>query len=180
MNGKLWFGAGASLVVVFTLAGCDSGPSALPARDHSPAAMEQAARSVDSRPAERAESGRAPVPTIDGKPIWSANKKYSAQENAEYHYKRNGAAFGAKNVDQFVQTAHDFVTDPPKGALRMKRANGDTLIYDPEANIFAVATKDGAPRTLFKPDDGMAYWQRQKDREAKVASNRRGKDDGEG
>ncbi|HZZ31499.1 MAG TPA: hypothetical protein VFE10_05845 [Phenylobacterium sp.] len=38
------------------------------------------------------------------------------------------------------------------------------------------ASKDGAPRTLFKPDDGMAYWQKRKDRdEHSQASARRSK-----
>ena len=159
-------------VVGVLLAGCDSGPSALPARDHSKAAMEQAAQAAASRPDERGAEARAPAPLVDGKPMWSANRKYSAEQNAQYHFKRNGADFGAKSVDQFVRTAHDFVTDPPKGTLTLKRANGDTLMYDPKGNVFAVATKDGAPRTLFKPDDGLAYWNKQKDREAKVAGGR--------
>ncbi len=38
------------------------------------------------------------------------------------------------------------------------------LYYDPKANIFAVADREGAPRTMFKPRDGMAYWQQQKQR----------------
>ena len=33
--------------------------------------------------------------------------------------------------------------------------------------FFAVANREGAPRTMFKPDDGMAYWQEQKTREAR-------------
>ena len=53
------------------------------------------------------------------------------------------------------------------------RANGDTLIYDPKANVFAVRSKAGAPRTMFKPDDGMAYWQEQKAREEKPKATRR-------
>ena len=34
------------------------------------------------------------------------------------------------------------------------------------ANVFAVVSRDGAPRTMFKPRDGAAYWQEQKDRVA--------------
>jgi hypothetical protein len=36
-------------------------------------------------------------------------------------------------------------------------------MYDPKGNLFAVVDKDGAPRTLFKPRDGAAYWDQQKD-----------------
>lgn len=165
------------------LSACDSGPSALPARDHSKAAMEQAARDMASRPPERAdragsaERAQAETPLYKGKPMWSANRKYSAEENAAYHFKRNGADFGAKTADEFVAKAHAFVSDPPKGALTMTRANGDRLFYDAKSNTFAVATKAGAPRTMFRPEDGAAYWARQKDRESKVASGRRSRDD---
>ena len=34
-------------------------------------------------------------------------------------------------------------------------------------NIFAVATKDGVPRAMFKPDQGPAYWDVQKARETR-------------
>ena len=50
--------------------------------------------------------------------------------------------------------------------LTLTRSNGDRLIYDPKGNIFAVADKNGAPRTLFKPKDGQAYWDKQKEAEA--------------
>lgn len=176
--------AGGGLLALFAaasvLSGCDSGPSALPARDHSNVAIERAARDMAVRPAERAERSvrvDAPAPLYKGKPIWSANRKYSAEENAAYHFERNGADFGAKTTDEFVAKVHAFVTDPPKGVLTMTRGNGDKLFYDPKANTFAVTTRAGAPRTMFKPDDGLAYWARQKDREAKVASGRRGRED---
>jgi len=42
------------------------------------------------------------------------------------------------------------------------RSNGDKLYYNSELNIFAVATKKGAPRTLFRPDNGPSYWAKQK------------------
>ena len=45
----------------------------------------------------------------------------------------------------------------------MTRPNGDRLIYDPKANLFAVARKDGAPRTFFKPRDGADYWKQQQE-----------------
>ena len=78
-----------------------------------------------------------------------------------------GQAFGAANLEDYVRKAHAFVEHPPKGAETLTRTNGDTLFYDAKANVFAVADKSGAPRTMFKPDDGAAYWQEQKDRQAK-------------
>lgn len=174
--------AGAALL----LAGCDNGPSAV--------AQKQAAgtQMAESRTAEPAGSGysdgsgtsdqtrdhrRDAVPEVDGKPMWSASRKFSAQENAQRAFARNGEAFGADSLDAFVEKAHSFVSKPPKGTLTMTRANGDKLFYDPKGNVFAVASKAGAPRTMFKPDEGMAYWEEQKTREARRQASRRNRDD---
>lgn len=154
-----WLAAAGALV----LTGCDGGASAVPARDHSAAPPAAVAASA----ASAADPRDAPVPMVEGRPLWSANSRHTAQENAARHFERNGEAFGAATVDEFVAKAHAFVASPPKGALTLTRPNGDRLIYDPEGNVFAVATRQGAPRTMFRPDDGMAYWERQKQIEAK-------------
>jgi pyocin large subunit-like protein len=44
----------------------------------------------------------------------------------------------------------------------VERPNGDVLLYQASTNTFAVVSRDGAPRTLFKPRDGAAYWAEQK------------------
>jgi pyocin large subunit-like protein len=167
--------AGASLLA---LAACDNGPSAV-------ARPEAAAPVADSpRPdraaardgVERADRRDDPVPLVDGKPMWSANRRYSAEENAQRAFDRNGEAFGAKDVDDFVGKAHAFVSHPPRGALTLTRANGDVMIYDPKENVFAVASKAGAPRTMFKPDNGKAYWDEQTAKEAKRQTARSDRD----
>src|SRR3569623_1768541 len=95
--------------------------------------------------------------------MWAANKNHSAQENADYHFKRDGEAVGATSEDDFLAKVHAFVDNPPKGVETLTRSNGDRLMYDAKANLFAVVDKDGAPRTLFKPRDGASYWAQQKD-----------------
>ena len=59
----------------------------------------------------------------------------------------------------------------------MARSNGDTLLYDAKSNTFAVVTKAGAPRTMFKPRDGSAYWDQQVTREQ--ARDSKGSEDSE-
>ena len=157
--------AGASL---FILAACDNGPSAV---TPAPSAGEAAQDASAVAPATSSAAARAPIPQVDGRPLWSETQRYSAQENAERAYARNGEAFGAADLDDFARQAHAFVNDPPASAETLKRGNGDTLIYDPEANVFAVATAAGAPRTMFKPDNGAAYWEEQKAREAERADD---------
>ena len=172
-------------VTAFALAACDNGPSAVADQQ---AAGTQMARSDDATPsaapaasdAPRADHRDDPVKLVDGKPMWSASRRYSAQANAERAFTRNGEAFGADTLDEFVRKAHAFVERPPKGTLTLTRAHGDRLLYDPKANVFAVVTPAGAPRTMFKPDDGLAYWEAQKTREARRQTATRNRRDRNG
>jgi pyocin large subunit-like protein len=167
----------AALVTAALLAGCDGGASAVPVHREA-AAVPAVAEGAFEAP--RAAVARAePVRRIDGKPMWSASRRFTAEQNAERNFRRNGADFGAATLDAYVSKAHAFVTKPPRGAQTLTRRNGDTLIYDPAGNVFAVATRDGAPRTMFKPDDGPEYWTRVKAREAEGGAGRsRSRDDG--
>ena len=61
----------------FALVACDGGASAVPARDHTATPVIQ--QTVEIEP-------DAPAPLVDGKPMWSSNAKYSAEENARYHF----------------------------------------------------------------------------------------------
>jgi hypothetical protein len=111
------------------------------------------------------EEAREATPMFHGEPMWSQNRSHTAKENAEYQFQRSGADLGAKTLDDFLTKAHRFGDHPPAGTLHFERANGDRLLYDPKDNLFAVITRDGAPRTIFKPRDGMEYWNAQKTRE---------------
>ncbi len=161
---------GLALILV---AACER-PSAVAQKDQDAATTERRefASTQTSRPESHAQE---PVRELDGKPIWSASRKGTAEENAQRAFDRNGEAFGAKNLDDFVRKAHAFVENPPAGTQRATRPNGDTLLYDPKGNVFAVATKAGSPRTMFKPDDGPAYWEEQK---ASMARRQASRSDG--
>jgi pyocin large subunit-like protein len=165
-------GASAALVL---LAGCDNGPSAVTGKQAAGTQMASADAPARTAGGEtpRVDHRKDPVPTIDGKALWSASRRYSAEESARRAFERNGEAFGARDIDQYVKKAHAFVEHPPAGTQTLTRQNGDMLFYNAKANTFAVANKEGAPRTMFKPDDGPAYWQKQKDRESKRQTARR-------
>ncbi len=117
-----------------------------------------------------AGEARAPGPLFHGEPMWSENRSHSAKENAEYHFQRAGQDLGSKTLDDFLTKVHRFGDHPPAGTLKLVRVNGDRLQYDPKANLFAVFTREGAPRTVFKPSNGMDYWTEQKAREQADAS----------
>ncbi len=50
---------------------------------------------------------------------------------------------------------------PQKTTLKKTRTNGDKLFYHPKSNTFAVQNQQGVPKTMFKPNDGMQYWNAQ-------------------
>jgi len=163
------------------LSACDNGPSAV---SQQAAGTQMASASAPDRSyrSERNDGGSSVdhrkdvvASADDGKPVWAPSRRSSAQDGAQRAFERNGEAFGAHSLDQYVDKAHAFVGHPPKGTLTLTRKNGDTLFYDPKGNVFAVASKDGAPRTMFKPDDGMAYWEKQKDRAEHQQASRRSK-----
>ena len=176
---KIWFSAGAALLL---LAACER-PSAVASKSNSssPSSSSASDSGRDASTSVSADRRDEAVPEVDGKPMWSSSRKGTAQENAAKSFERNGEAFGADNLDAFVKKAHAFVDHPPAGTQTLKRSNGDTLFYDPKGNVFAVANREGAPRTMFKPDEGQAYWDEQKAREAKretAKSDRKNSDDG--
>lgn len=165
--------AGLALIL---LAGCERS-SAVASKDHKGGAdrgstyEDRGASSSYDQQASGDRSGsrrdEEQVRLVDGKPMWSSSRRGSAEENARKSFDRNGEAFGARDLDDFVKKAHAFVDHPPAGTQQLKRANGDTLFYDAKGNVFAVSSKDGAPRAMFKPDQGPAYWDQQKARESK-------------
>ena len=171
--------------VALALAACDAGP---PAVSKSPQANAQAAASGGTQAATQAGAGGtqvavsdprdAPVPlATDGKPMWAANRKHSAEENADYQFNKNGKDFGASSEAEYVAKTHAFLDAPPSGVKRIARSNGDALLYDAKSNTFAVVTKAGAPRTMFKPRDGSSYWDQQVTREQ--ARDSKGSEDSE-
>ena len=98
-------------------------------------------------------------------PIWTKTKTLEPVENAYEHWVKHGREFSDKsfkNAKEYVDATHDFVRAPSNGILTKTRANGDVLFYDPATNTFSVKTKEGAPKTMFKPKDGIGYWEKQK------------------
>jgi pyocin large subunit-like protein len=95
-------------------------------------------------------------------PLWSPGPDHDAGENAAHHWQKHGGEFPELHSEaDYIAAAHRFVSRPPPGALTKVDSRGDTLIYDPQTNTFAVRAPDGAPRTMFRPDSGRAYWERQ-------------------
>lgn len=191
---------GLLLALSLPLTACDAGPSAvLPdGAGKAPAEQVQPAKApVWAQKSERTLVEEASMPVLDEAPaagaalpvaatrakitatrygdwpLWSQNRKYSADENAHYHFQKHGPEFSAKSYPDYMAMVHGFIHNPPAGTQTLKRTNGDTLFYDPKGNVFAVMTRAGAPRTMFRPDNGAAYWRQQKIIESERRTPRR-------
>jgi pyocin large subunit-like protein len=181
MGGVRIFGM-AALAAAAVLTGCDNGPSAVaererPGGDQSDTTVQRFADAGPARRERTDEDHRAEAPLkVDGQARWAATKRYTAEEGAQRTFERNGADFGTGSVDDFVVKAHAFVTDPPAGVEKIERSNGDVLLYDAKSNTFAVANAEGLPKTMFKPEEGAAYWAEQKSRESRRAARSGGRD----
>jgi len=153
------FTAAAALAIC--LAACGQKQSAVPSADHQASSGSANGYSQASLGDQR----DAPVPQVNGKPMWAANRTHSAEENAQYQFTKNGGDFGAASEADYVTKVHAFVDRPPADIETIDRRNGDRLIYDAKGNTFAVVSRAGAPRTMFKPRAGASYWNQQKARE---------------
>ena len=100
--------------------------------------------------------------TAQREPLWTGTKNKTGVENAFGHFKKHGKEFPEfPNATQYAQGARNFVTNPPKRTFTKVRPNGDKLFYNPATNTFAVQRADGALRTMFRPADGINYWNKQ-------------------
>ncbi len=166
-------GLGVTALLVLFLASCDGKPSAVASNGLRSSGPSASADSDQSRSGGR-DPRDLPVPQIDGKPLWAANRKHTAEENAAYQFTKNGLDFGAGSETDYVTKAHAFIEKPPHDVETIDRSNGDKLMYDAKGNIFVVVAKTGAPRTMFKPHDGATYWAQQKDKESNRAKGSQG------
>ena len=153
-------------LAALALAACDSGGSAVETRDR------PAAEPVALISAEAPESEMEAAP--EAKPPVTANRRETADAKVQRLYERNGAAFGARSADDYLTKVRAFTEATPKGTETVKRPNGDTLYYQASTNTFAVVDRNGVPRTMFKPDDGPAYWAQQKERAPTFGQRRSG------
>ena len=143
---------------VLTLAGpggCDNAGSAVETRDRTGKTDTHA--DADMAVASPAAEQSAPV-----RPPVTTSRRETVDAKIERLFQRNGAAFGARSPSDYLVKMRAFVDHPPSGVETVRRPNGDVLYYEAATNTFAVATRGGTPRTMFKPDDGERYWAEQK------------------
>ncbi|MDY6923112.1 MAG: S-type pyocin family protein [Pseudomonadota bacterium] len=134
------------------LTACGNGGSAVETRD----------RTVDGSGAVLTSAAAATDNPAQAKPVLTANRRETMDAKTERLFQRNGADFGAASPRDYLAKIEAFTTRPPPGTERVERPNGDVLLYQASSNTFAVVSREGVAKTMFKPRDGAAYWAEQK------------------
>ena len=158
MISRLWI-AGAMAALA---AACGNGGSAVETRERS---VEGAADAVlTAAGGAPAQAGEASPAEEAPKPVLTANRRETVDAKVARLFERNGADFGARSPQDYLAKVQAFTGRPPAGTDRVERPNGDVLLYQASTNTFAVVSRDGVPKTMFKPREGAAYWTEQKER----------------
>jgi hypothetical protein len=148
-KGTAWLAAG-----LLGLAGCGNGGSAVETRERETQGVEATLTG--------APSGADAVAPEKIRPALTANRQETVDAKITRLFERNGADFGADTAEAYLAKVQAFISRPPAGTDRVERPNGDVLLYQDSTNTFAVVSRDGVPKTMFKPRDGAAYWAEQK------------------
>ena len=166
-KGSVWLAA-----ALLALAGCGNGGSAVETRER---AEDGTGATLIAGTAGSAEANQAPPER--NRPALTANRRETVDAKINRLFERNGADFGAATAQDYLIKIQAFTTRPPAGTDRVERPNGDVLLYQASTNTFAVVSRDGVPKTMFKPRNGAAYWTEQKDAAPNFGRRRAGSSD---
>lgn len=149
---------GLAVAAALILTGCGNGDSAVETRDRS----ADAPQAVLTSAAIEDDGSTSAQP--EAKPVLTANRRETVDAKTARLFERNGADFDAATPEAYLSKVEQFTRNPPAGTDRVERPNGDVLLYQASTNTFAVVSRDGVPKTMFKPRDGASYWAEQKSR----------------
>ncbi|RYG17127.1 MAG: S-type pyocin family protein [Caulobacteraceae bacterium] len=149
-----------TVALIVGLGACGDGGSAVETRDRAAEGAQSVVSAATGAPANATEPGR----TDRASTVLTANRRETVDEKIVRLFERNGADFDARTPADYLDKVRAFTGSPPSGTERVERANGDVLLYQASSNTFAVVSRQGVPKTMFKPTDGPNYWAEQKAR----------------
>ena len=92
---------------------------------------------------------------------------FRSRSALEDHHRKHGSEFGGRiSVEEYLRKAQALRDAPAGGSvLEFKRDDGVVTRFDRRSGDFLAFNRDLTIRTFFRPNDGEAYFRRQKDRE---------------
>ncbi len=116
--------------------------------------------------AESAASGAASA-DVEGEDAGAAAESatyiaytFRNEEALQEHYEKHGIEMGFESAEAYEKAASDVVNNPAS-LHKIEAEDGDDVYYLEETNDFVIVATYGAIRTYFRPEDGIAYYQRQ-------------------
>lgn len=90
---------------------------------------------------------------------------FRSSERLREHFRKHGREFHVKTAEAYLRLAQ-LLRDRPKGGdvLEFVRNDAVTCKFDRGDGAFIAYDSDGTIRTFFRPTDGEAYFERQKNR----------------
>ncbi|MEE3393742.1 MAG: hypothetical protein VZR00_08985 [Lachnospiraceae bacterium] len=96
-----------------------------------------------------------------GKPSSKSTLHFRSEELLEEHFEKHGREMGFSSPEEYETAASEVVGDPESLSKdEASEGDGDTVYYRESTNDLVIVSADGFIRTFFRPDDGIAYYNR--------------------
>lgn len=90
---------------------------------------------------------------------------FASHEKYVQHFRKHGREFGRITMEEYLRMAQQLRDRPVGGGiLEFVRNDGVITRFDRESGAFIAFDSDRTIRTFFHPNDGEAYFQRQRKR----------------
>ena len=88
---------------------------------------------------------------------------FRTRERLVEHFRKHGREFQARSAEEYLRLAQS-LRDRSRGpeVLEFVRNDAVTCKFDRVSGAFVAYNSDGTLRTFFRPNDGEAYFERQK------------------
>ena len=126
---------------------------------YSPSSVSVSSHVEDTpSPVENSISISIPEPIPQQPETVAISVQFSSYESWESHFDKHKHEFDFASKEDYLQGANNMLAQTD--LLTKKEDDGDDLYYREITNEFAVVSTDGYLRTYFKPNDGIAYFNR--------------------
>jgi outer membrane biosynthesis protein TonB len=134
-----------------------------PAAPPKPAVTAPATNPPKPAPTPPAQAApKATTPPATGPPPSTSRVGFTSRRSLEDHFDKHGAEFGRITIDEYLAAAKALRDAPlSKDVLEIVRADGVITRFDKRTGNFTAFHDDKTIRTLFRPNDGEAYFRRQ-------------------
>lgn len=98
--------------------------------------------------------------TAESRNTTSSSYSFRSEKLLSEHYSKHGIEMGFASAQEYEAGAVA-VIENAAALHKVEEEDGDEVYYLKSTNEFVVVSTDGYIRTYFKPDDGIAYYNRQ-------------------